>query len=67
MQPPSIALNALLEQGGTGQSWGWCARTMGQPSHHCLALVGCWLGLNGSHAGVLAQFRGLVGLSSVFA
>jgi hypothetical protein len=29
MQPPPCALNALPEQGGLRQRWGWCARTMG--------------------------------------
>jgi hypothetical protein len=55
MQPSPLALNAPLEQGGARRSWGRCGHTLGQPTHHRLALVDCWLGLDGSHAGVLAQ------------
>ena len=56
MQPPPGALIVPHEQGGVERSWGQCGHTLGQPSHHRLALVGCWLGLDGSHAGVLAKF-----------
>jgi hypothetical protein len=55
MQPPPPALNAPPEQGGAERSCGWCACTMGQPTRHRFALVGFWLGLDGSQAGVLAQ------------
>ena len=55
MQPPPRALIAPLEQGGAERSWGQCGRTLGQPSRQRLALVGCWLGQDGSHAGVLAK------------
>ena len=55
MQLPPLALNTLPEQGGTGRSLEQCAHTLGLPNRYRLALVGCWLGLDGSHAGVLAQ------------
>jgi hypothetical protein len=48
MQPPPLALNAPLEQGGPGRRWGRCAHTLGRPSGHRLALVGCWLSLESS-------------------
>jgi hypothetical protein len=61
MQPPPLALNAPPEQ-----RWGQaelgavrprhgCGCILGWPTHQRLALVGFWLGLDGSHAGVLAQ------------
>ena len=43
-----------------------CSRTLGQPTRHRLALVGCWLGLDGSHVGILAQSWSLVGLLHMF-
>ena len=67
MQPPPGTLIASPEQGGAERSWGWCARTLGRPSRHHLALVGCWLGLDGSYAGVLGQVWSLDGLACCFA
>ena len=50
-EPPLHGINELPEQGGAERAWGRCGRTLGQPIHHHLALVGSWLGLDGSHAG----------------
>jgi hypothetical protein len=44
----------------------WCGHTLGQPNRHRLALVVCWLGLDSSHAGVLAQVWSLDGLYLLF-
>ena len=43
-----------------------CGRTMGHPTRHRLALVGCWLGLDASHTGILAWSWSLVGLLHMF-
>jgi hypothetical protein len=67
MQPPPRALNAPPEEGGAGRSWGRCAHTLGQPARHHLALVGYWLGLDGSLAGILVQLCSLDGLACCFA
>jgi hypothetical protein len=54
-----VALGAVRPHPG-------CSHTLGQPSGHRLALVGYWLGLEGSHVGVLGPITKLSGLLYLF-
>jgi hypothetical protein len=53
---PLHAAMQPLERGGAERAWGGaahprCSRSLGWPVCHRLALVGSWLGLDGSHIG----------------
>jgi len=56
-EPPLHGINEPPERGGARWCWGRCRRTLGCHVRPHLALVGSWLGLDGSHAGAPAKCR----------
>jgi len=56
-QPALHGIDEPLERGGVERGWGRCRRTLGCHVRPHLALVGSWLGLDGSHAGAPAKCR----------